>query len=210
MIDLFDPKDIPRITTARESHSGRLLTDRQFDEAMSITGIVEHEIKKSGSFKDKLGDYAHAFARSEKFDAMKAETILRDLFKERCGQSMNEMRKSLMEREQNLSADERRIGAANASEVGNLIKNGNKISFNRAYAHQAQNLGQYLGITDKGAKSLMKEEFKIGHGEDFYEWGKEIEKKHYRPQIEAERQARDGQSQSVVSPEKGMQISRSM
>jgi len=47
------------LTKARESFSGRLLTDAQFSEAIHITEILEREIYKSGRFKDKLSDYSY-------------------------------------------------------------------------------------------------------------------------------------------------------
>jgi len=187
----YTPKETERVVSARDSFSGRLLTNSQFDEAMSVTGIIEREIKKSGAFKDKLGDYAHAFARSEKFDAMKAETIIRDLFKERCGQTMNQIREGLMEREQNLTDIQRKQALGHAREVGQMIEQGNKMPFHRAYAQQAQELADTLDITDAGAKSLMKEEFKGSEGKELYDWGKEQEEKYYRPQIEAEKQQRE-------------------
>jgi len=140
----YDPKENERVAHARESFSGRLLTDPQFDEAIAITGIVEREIKRSGAFKDKLGDYAYAFARSEKFDAMKSETIIRDLFKERTGQTMNQMREALAERESKLTDEQRQNAYQHACDIGPMIENGNKISFNRAFAHQAQFLATEL------------------------------------------------------------------
>jgi len=182
-----------RLKSARESFSGRLLTDAQFDESIAITGIVEREIQKSGAFKDKLGDYAYAFARSEKFDVMKAETVLRDLFKERTGQSMNELRKELVEREDNLTEQARQSAYNHATGLGDLIENGNKISFNRAFAQQAQTLATELQITDIGAKRLMSDEFKSAEGSELYDWGKELEEQFYRPQIEAEKQQREAQ-----------------
>jgi len=182
-----------RLKSARESFSGRLLTDAQFDESIAITGIVEREIQKSGAFKDKLGDYAYAFARSEKFDVMKAETVLRDLFKERTGQSMNELRKELVEREDNLTEQARQSAYNHATGLGDLIENGNKISFNRAFAQQAQTLATELQITDIGAKRLMSDEFKSAEGSELYDWGKELEEQFYRPQIEAGKQQREAQ-----------------
>ncbi len=195
----YTPAETDRVVSARDSFSGRLLTNSQFDEAMSITGIIEREIKKSGAFKDKLGDYAHAFARSEKFDAMKAETIIRDLFKERCGQTMNQMREGLMEREQNLTDVQKKQALGHAREVGQMIEQGNKMPFHRAYAHQAQELADNLDITDVGAKSLMKDEFKTSEGKQLYDWGKEVEEKYYRPQIEAEKQQREASSSQTRS-----------
>lgn len=187
----YDPKEQGRLLAARESFSGRLLTDAQFDEAMAVTGIVEREIQKSGAFKEKLGDYAYAFARTEQFDVMKAESILRDLFKARTGQSMNDMRKELAEREEKLPQEKKGLALQYAEAVGTMIREGDKINFNRAYAHQAQGLASELQITDAGAKRLMKESFAAMDGLDLYEWGKELEGQFYKPQIEAEKEARE-------------------
>ncbi len=190
----FDPEETNRLAEARESFSGRLLTDAQFDESIAITGIIEREIRKSGSFKEKLGDYAYAFARTENFDVGKAEIILRDIFKARTGQSMNQMREELAEREEKLTPEEKSAAYDYAIAVGEMIEKGNKISFNRAYAHQGELLGGSLKITDAGAKRLMKEAFKVAQESEFYDWGKDIEEKFYRPQIEAEAQQRNEKS----------------
>jgi len=73
----------PNRQPARESFHGQTLTDAQFDEAYAISSVLHREIQKSGSFREKPTDYAHAFARAERFDAMKGEEILRDVFKGR-------------------------------------------------------------------------------------------------------------------------------
>lgn len=187
----YTPKEQDRILEARESFSGRLLTDAQFDEAMAVTGIIEREIQKNGAFKEKLGDYAYAFARTENFDALKAETILRDLFKARTGQSMNDMRKDFVDREEKLPKQEKTLALDYARAVGTMIKDGDKINFNRAFSHQAQQLAGELKITDAGAKRLMKEEFAAVEDRDLYDWGKELEGQFYKPQIEAEKIARE-------------------
>jgi len=187
---IYDPKEMANVTKSRESFSGRMLTDPQFDEAMAITGIIEREINKTGKFKEKLGDYSYAFARSEKFDVMKAETIIRDLFKERTGITMNQMREALVKREEKLTDTQKRGAHIHAVEVGRMIEQGNKMPFHRAYAHQAKELAIELNITETGAKKLMKEEFKAIEGKELYDTGKEIEEKYYRPQIEAEKQQR--------------------
>lgn len=195
-----------RLVAARDSFSGRLLTDAQFDEAIAITGIIEREIYKSGSFKEKLGDYAYAFSRTENFDVAKSETILRDLFKVRTGQSMNQMRETLMERETKLPAQHKSLAVDYAKAVGGMIRDGDKISFNRAFAHQAQRFAGDLGITDAGAKRLMREEFTAAERRDFYDWGKEVETQFYRPQIEAEKQkATQEPSREVASDRRRFQ-----
>ena len=202
MNNLFDPKEQNRVTEARESFSGRMLTNRQFEDAMAITGILEREIKTTGKFKEKLGDYAVAMARTEKFDVMKSETIIRDLYKVRTGETMNQTREKLMEREASLTEDQKYRAYKHAKEVGQMIEDGNKISFHRAYAHVANELASELGITDVAAKTLMKEALKSVEDKDLYDWGKEQEDKYYRPQIEAEKQqcearaSSDGRTQS--------------
>lgn len=178
------------LTEARESFSGRLLTDAQFDEAMAITRIIEREIAKSGSFKDKLGDYAYAMARTEKMDAVKAETTIRDLFKARTGQTMNQMREKLAEREEKLPKDALDKAYRHVGQIGERVQAGDKMTFYRAYAFQAQELGSELGITDAAAKNLMRESFKQTEKRELFEWGKELDEAYFRPQVEAEAKAR--------------------
>ncbi len=196
MNNLFDPKEQNGVAKARDSFSGRMLTNRQFDDAMAITGILEREIKATGKFKEKLSDFAVAFARTEKFDVMKSETILRDLYKARTGETMNQTREKLMEREAALTESDTYDAYKNAREVGQMIEDGDKISFHRAHAHVAENFAQQLGITDACAKTLMKEALKSVEDKDLYEWGKEQEDKYYRPQIEAEKQQREARASS--------------
>lgn len=184
----FDQREIERFPEARDSFSGRPLTDPQFDEVVAIVGIVKREIMKTGAFKEKLGDYAYALARTERFDVGRAETIIRDLFKVIIGKTMNQMREELAEREAKLTVDQKITAHEFASGVGNMIQHGDKISFNRAFAHQGEMLARELGITDAAAKRLMKEEFTVATDLDLYEWGKNLEDVYYHPQIDAERQ----------------------
>lgn len=179
-----------RLTAARESFSGRLLTNAQFDEAIALTGILEREIKVTGTFKEKLSDYAFAFSRTENFDAAKGETILRDLFKERTGQSMNQLREGLAERETKIGEEARELVADRIEAMGKAIREGDKMTFHRAYAQEAQVLAEDLGVTDAYAKRIMKEEFATRENGDLYQWGKELEDRYYRPQIEAEKAER--------------------
>ena len=188
---LDDTKAKDALRAARESFSGRLLTNPQFEEATAITRIIEREIHNSGSFKEKLGDYAHAFARSERFDAVKADTILRDIFKERTGQTMNALRESLAEREKEVTDKDRVRALEAAYGIGAMIERGPMISLRRAYAHQAEELAETLGITDGAAKTLMKDEFKAAERAELFDWGKEIEERYFRPHVEAEQRRRE-------------------
>lgn len=188
---LFEVEEDARVTAARESFSGRPLIDPQFDEGLAISGIIERHIHRIGAFKDPLSDYVSTFSRTWKIDPARAETILRDIFAARTGQSMNQMRAALQEREEKLTPEQKKMALDFALAVGQMIEEGDKISFHRAYAFQAQALAGELRITDAGAKRLMKEEFQAARGKDFYEWGKAIETEFYTPQIEAERQQRE-------------------
>ena len=190
MNEYFDPNHKQRLAAARESFSGRLLTDSQFNEAIAITGIIEAEIYKSGTFKEKLSDYAYAFARTEKFDVVKAEITLRDLFKANTGQTMNQLRESLMDREDQIDegGDERAKEATR--KIGAMIKDGDKIAFHRAYDTQASEMAGELGITIHGAKRIITDVFRNEAEGELYDWGKNLEDKYYRPQIEAEKSDR--------------------
>lgn len=194
-----------RLIAARESFSGRLLTDRQFDEAIAITRIMERGIHQTGTFREKLGDYAYAFARTEGFSAIKAEETIRDLFKLRTGQSMNQMREALVIREGDfftegdrmdehrqprLTTDQQTQALVAARGVGEMMRTGDKISFHRAYTHQGRELAESLGTTERAACRLMSHAFETVEGKSLHDWGKTIEDQHYRVQVDAEKRAR--------------------
>lgn len=185
-----NPDETERIAEARESFSGRLLSNAQFEEAMAITRIIEREILKTGTFKDKLGDYAYAFARSQRMDAQRAENVLRDLYKERTDQTMNQTREALMKREEALGPDDRAHGYEHAVRIGEQVEHGNKIAFSRAYSTEAQSMARDLGVTDSFARRVMAEEFEAAENLQLAEWGKELDVQHFKPQIEAEKAER--------------------
>ncbi|MEL7281857.1 MAG: hypothetical protein AAGK79_15975 [Pseudomonadota bacterium] len=188
-------------TDPRESFSGRILTDTQYGEAQAISGILHAEIHNSGTFKEKLGDYAHAFARTNRFDASRAETTLRDIFRAQHGMTMNEMREGLAAQEDQIRLDDPTVLQVKhaVSKIGTQIAEGDKINFNRAYSENAQGLAAEFGITNAGAKRLMVQVHRDETGGELYDWGKQLEDEHYRPQIEAERAERGSQSRSSQS-----------
>ena len=201
---MYTPKEMKRVSQSRDSFSGRLLSDPHYDEAMMITGIIEKEIQSTGRFKEVLNEYSAAYAHTKKnLSVVNAEKIMRDLFKERTGLSMNEMRESFVQREESLSQQQRTAAFPYAKEVGSMIEQGNKISFHRAFSHQAKQYATELNITDLGAKRIMSQQFEAVQGEKLYDWGKAKEKEFYRPQIEKEKQARASAKQ-----ERGMAYSR--
>ena len=76
------------------------------------------------------------------------------------------------------------------------METGDKISFGRAYAYQADDLAATIGITQAAAKTLMKEAFKAAHQSELSDWAKDLEERFYRPQIEAAAHQRESQSRS--------------
>jgi hypothetical protein len=183
--EYIDPNRQP----ARDTFHGKTLTDSQFDEAYAISAILHREILKSGSFREKLTDYAHAFARDQRFDALKGEDILRDVFKGRYDQSMNQMREGLMEREaivQNSGQDQ---ALRHANSILAQIKDVPQ-PFYKAHDAEGVGMARKHGITEIGAKKMMAETHEKDQGRTLYKAGKELEAVHYTPIIEAARAQR--------------------
>lgn len=174
---------------ARNGYTGKSLTNGQFDEAWANAEIMCRSIKKSGSFIEKLTDYSHAFSRSEKFDQSKAEIIIRDIFEDRYGQPMNEMREELLTRQNNLPDTSRSEALQQARRIEPMIRDGETMPFYRAYDAAACTLVDQLGITENGAKELMKSVYKEVEGHDLYETCKAVEKAHHEPVKQASREA---------------------
>lgn len=193
----------PNRQTARATFHGKTLTDSQFDEAYAITSILERAIRKSGSFRDKLTDYAHAFARDQRFDALKGEEILRDVFKGRYGQSMNHMREGLMEREALVKNSAQDQALHHASAVLNRIKNKQE-PFYRASDHEGVAMAQKHGITELGAKKMMDSAYETFTGRSLYAAGKEMEAGYCAPRRASERRAN-----TAAEPQTARALSRS-
>ncbi len=182
--------DQNRAHEARNSFTGKTLSDSQFDESWALAEIMERGIRKSGSFKEKLSDYSYAFSRSEKFDVMKGETIIRDQFKARYGQTMNAMRKELAGREVDAREDGREEALAHARQIEKLIfdpASGDTMPFYKAFDHVGGALAEKFNITESGAKTLMKDVYREIEGRDLYETGKALEEKYHHPKRDADR-----------------------
>lgn len=175
-----------RMQAARESFSGRTLTTSQFQAAWALAGVLHGEIHKSGSFREELTDYAHAFARGERFDALRGETILRDIYKARYGETLNQTREGLMAAEEALPETARARALVQAETIGELIRQAPTQPFYQAYDRAAVSLATELKITQTGAKALMKESYQAAHNRNLYEAGKEIEEAYHKPVREAE------------------------
>ncbi len=188
-----------KLTAARESFSGKGMTENQLVEAQAIAQILHAEIQRSGSFFEKLTDYSHAFARNEKFDAVRAEKMVRDTYIATQGQSMNQTREALRANEKRLQQTGDPAILLHAESVLQIIQDGPTEPFYKAQDQAAVSLASKLSITQNAAKVMMKDAFAAKHGEDLYERGKAAEEAYHKPVREAEiatRKAEKLQTQS--------------
>lgn len=183
----------------RNSYIGRTLTESQWDIATDVASIINRQIQKTGSFREALTDYAHAFSRSEKFDAAKGEIIIRDVFAAQYGQTMNALRETLVNNEKNLPESAREQAIQYARQTLDSIAKGETEPFFKAYDRESNKLALALNITESGAKKIMVESYRAIEGRELYESGKELEELHHKPKVdEARTERKNTRSQSMV------------
>lgn len=199
MSDYLETSSRKPIQNVRNSYVAETLTESQRDIAVDVASIINRQIQKTGSFREALIDYAHAFARSEKFDAMKGEAIIRDVFAAQYGQTMNAAREALLEKEKNLPETAREQSVQAARRTLDSIGQGETEPFYKAYDREGSMLARTLNITESGAKQLMVESYRAIEGRELYEIGKELEEQHHKPKVDEARTAREkARSQGVV------------
>ena len=181
-------EDGSRASEARETTASRL-AEVQFEQSWALAGIVEREIRSKGQFRAKLAAYAGAFAEGEKIEAEQAERIIRTRFKERFQETPNAMLKRLMDREAQVSDEDRGRALDHAERMPALIKDNSGYTrpFYRAYDLAGAMVANELGITEAKAKSLIKETYEEKHGRSFYDEGKKLETQHHIPRVEKQR-----------------------
>lgn len=188
-------KTEPRITAQKQavlkSFQGQTMTDAQTDIAINLANIINRHIHKTGSFREPLTDYAHAFARSEKFDAMKGETIIRDVYAAQFGRTMNATREALIEREKNLPETTPELALQSARQTLEAISTCETEPFYKAYDREGSALARSLSITENAAKALMSESYHAVEGRELYATGQELEEKYHRPRMDELRKSRE-------------------
>ena len=112
---------------------------------------------------------------------MRAETIIREQFKARYGQTMNQFRAELKTREANLPETAHEEALGHAHKIAPLICGGDTMPFYRAFDTVGVALAQKLDITETGAKELLKSTFFEAEGRDLYEVSKALEKTYHDP-----------------------------
>lgn len=191
--------DATAATNVRESFTGQSLTESQIEESSAIAGILRGKIRKSGKFIKPLTKYSEAFASDNKFDVLRAETIIRDVFKALYGQTMNQMRVDLAEREAIIRETGEDQALHHARSIGTKISEGETMPRYRAFDEAAREMAQQHSITEVGAMDMMKDAFAKAEGRDLFNYCKELEQQFHVPKREAEyatRQKTRKQSQS--------------
>lgn len=182
---------LKQLGSVRESYVAKTLTESQLDIAVDVASVINRHIQKTGSFREALTDYAHAFSRSEKFDAAKGEIIIRDVFAAQYGQTMNAAREALLENERNLPETAREQAIQSARRTLEVIAQGETEPFYKAYDRESSLLAQTLKITESGAKQLMVENYRAIEGRELYETGKELEERYHKPKVDEARKERE-------------------
>lgn len=187
------------LTAARDSFSGKTMTETQLKQAVAIADILHAEIHQSGSFIEQLTDYGHAFARNEKFDAMRAEKMIRDIYTATKDQSLNQTREGLVAAKENLPDIAKTRALDCAESIGQLIEKAPTQPFYMAYDRAAVTLSAEFGITQLAAKTMMNEVFEQRHGKELYAHGKQLEEQFHKPARAAEIAARKAEQQPIRS-----------
>ncbi len=182
----------------RQSYSGGSMTESQIDKSIHFAGIVRRDIQKTGSFIKPVSRYAETYAEGERFDATRAETIIRDAFKAVYSESMNEMRLRLAERENSLRDAGSEQALYYAERMLRDIQEGQTMPLYQADDRAAVAMAQQHGITEIGARSMMKEVYQAATGRNLYEVGKELERTHHTPKKEAARMEKQAQQNERV------------
>lgn len=187
------------VANARNSYIAKTLTESQWDIAADVASIINRQIQKTGSFREALTDYAHAFSRSEKFDAAKGEVIIRDVFSAQYGLTMNGLRENLLNNEKNLPESAREQAIQSARQTLASIAQGETEPFFKAYDRESNRLAQALNITESGAKKFIVESYRAIEGRELYETGKALEEQYHKPKVdEAKVDRKTARSQSTV------------
>ena len=191
-----------QLLSVQESYIAKTLTESQLDIAVNVASVISRHIQKTGSFREALTEYAHAFSRSEKFDAMKGEVIIREVFSAQYGQTMNALRETLLNNERNLPEGAREQAIKSARQTLDSIAKGETEPFFKAYDRESNRLALALNITESGAKKIMVESYRAIEGRELYEIGKTLEEQHHKPRVdEARMERKSARSRSMVPSE---------
>jgi hypothetical protein len=180
-------QDMFCVEETRKKHTSKWLTSSQFDELHLMVQILDREIRRSGTFKEKLLDLAHDHARSHRYEPVQAETMLRDLYFATYGISLHQRHTWMVEGEKKLGDQLKEKALEAANTVPSRIKDGNTLPAYRAIDDGAVDLASDLYITERTAKRAMFEAYKEATGKDLYRLAKELEEEHHVPVREKER-----------------------
>jgi hypothetical protein len=110
------------------------------------------------------------------------------MYQVRFDQTMNQKLEEIKSREEKFDTVLQNNAMTYAQRVLSDIKQGETMPFYLAYDHAGLNMAEKFNITEKTAKSLIKQTYQNETGADFYTVGKALEAEHHTPKREAERQ----------------------
>ncbi|MEO1143146.1 MAG: hypothetical protein AAFW66_12515, partial [Pseudomonadota bacterium] len=173
-------QDKPDSTEQERAPLQERLTTARNDESHMLAAIIKREIEHSGRFKDKLANYADAYARTDgNISAYAAEEIIREQFRNNWGHDMKDHLDALNQREASLTEQERKKGVEHADRTLTGIRE-DGLRWWRAQDREARSMATHYNITEAGAKRIMKEEFKRERGQDLYDVAKTVEQENDR------------------------------
>lgn len=191
---MFESKEMEGVARGRESFSGRLRTDDEFFEVTVLGGICEREIRKSGSFKTVRNSCCIMLSSARRMNNMQAESAINDIFKERTGMTMNVMREGLKARLAELNTEQKQKIGEQVSQIEPMMQDGTLLRFDRVLSHVSAQIAKELNVTELGITNVMADEFRAANdGKDLNEWGKDLDKKIYQPQVEELKKAREAE-----------------
>ena len=176
-------------TKVRQSPAGQRLTESQLISANAIAEILNGETHRSGSFIEPLQLYGFSFSRGERFDAQRAELIIRDVYQARFDESLNKTRERLLEREPVVRNSGSEQALYYARSVLDKIRDGKTMPYYKAQDEAAVEMSRQHGVTENFSKKMMAESYEAVEGRKLYDVGKELEARYHTPTKEAERAA---------------------
>ncbi|CUI01864.1 hypothetical protein [Leisingera aquaemixtae] len=176
-----------RYSAVRQSSEGQRLTENQIISTSAIADILNGEIHRSGSFIETLQHYGFTFSRGERFDAQRAEIMIRKVYEARFGETMSTTRERLLERESILRDSGGEQALHYARSVLHKICDGKTMPYYKAQDEASVEMSRQHGVTENFSKKMMAQSFEAAEGRSLYEAGKALEEQYHRPVREAQR-----------------------
>lgn len=178
---------------ARNAPHARSMTEGRYEITWDMAGIVNRQIQRSGRFAETLDQLSITCALDQRISKEKAKNMLRDQHRARFGESPKDTLDRFRNREEALRQGDLSPALKAAEKVLTLIPAGETMAFYKAFDLAAVEMSQQQGITEVGAKSMMKEAYEKAHGNNLIAVGKALDQEHHQPVREAQRAVRNAE-----------------